>query len=257
MQTSSQRDRARRFIDLHVKGDPVILYNIWDAGSARAVEESGAKSIATGSWSVAAAHGFADGEKIPFDLVIANVERITASVALPVTIDLEGGYSATASEIQVNVKRVIDAGAVGINLEDQVVGGEGLYPVRDQCARIAAARAAADEASLPFFINARTDVFLKSEPARHNGAPMDEAEQRATAYADAGASGLFAPGLRDAGGIERLCKSTTLPVNILFLPDVTSLAQMAGLSVARLSYGPHPYRVMINALKEAARTAWS
>lgn len=248
-------EQARRLIDLHVKGDPLILFNIWDAGSAKAIEEIGAKAVATGSWSVAAAHGFDDGEKLPFDLVVANTQRIVESVTIPVTIDLEGGYGSHPSEVRDNVSRVIAAGAVGINLEDQIGDGEGLYSIEVQCTRIAAARAAADTVSMPFFINARTDVFLQSDPVHHGGAPMTDAERRAAAYADAGASGLFAPALRDEAGIERLCKSVRLPVNILVRPEMPSLKRMAALGVARISYGPGPYRLMIQALKEAGRRA--
>ena len=146
---STQKEKAESFRDLHVKGDPVILFNIWDAGSARTVEEAGAKAIATGSWSVAAANGFDDGEEMPFDLALANLERIIASVSVPVTIDLEGGYAQDEAGLKDNVGRVIGAGAVGINFEDQIVGGEGLYSIEDQCARIAAIRDAADRGGRP------------------------------------------------------------------------------------------------------------
>src|SRR5215204_5999164 len=193
----TQKAKAELFRDLHIKGNPLILYNIWDAGSAKAIEEAGAKAIATGSWSVAAANGFKDGEEMPLDLALTNLERIVASVSAPVTIDLEGGYTTDNSQLKENIKKVIGAGAVGINFEDQIVGGEGLYAIEEQAARIEAVRQAAEQVSLPLFINARTDVFLKTYPARHNIAQLDEAARRASAYARAGASGLFAPGLRD------------------------------------------------------------
>src|SRR5687767_2703726 len=140
--TTTQTERADIFTSLHIKGDPLILFNVWDAGSARAIQEIGAKAIATGSWSVAAAQGYADGQEIPFDFALANLKRILASVDLPVSIDLEGGYGDSATELQESVTRVIEAGAVGINFEDQIVGGTGLYSVEGQRARIEALREA-------------------------------------------------------------------------------------------------------------------
>jgi 2-methylisocitrate lyase-like PEP mutase family enzyme len=252
-----QSERADRFRELHVKGNPLILFNIWDAGSAKAIEEAGAKAIATGSWSVAAANGFADGEKLPFGFALANLERIVACVDAPVTIDLEGGYATDNEELKKNIKKVIAAGAVGINFEDQIVGGEGLYAVEEQCARIEAIREAAEQSSVPFFINARTDVFLKTYPAVHDEAQLGEAIRRAAAYAHAGASGLFAPGLRDAEFIKRLCELSSLPVNIMVLPDTPPPGELAKLGVARISYGPIPYNQTMEALKEAGRKAFS
>jgi len=140
----TQSEHAHLLNDLHIKGDPLILFNIWDAGSAKALQEIGAKVIATGSWSVAAAHGYDDGEKLSFDLALANLRRIIASVDLPVTIDLEGGYGQSPVQVQETVTKVIEAGAVGINFEDQIIDDEGLYSIEDQCARITAARAAAE-----------------------------------------------------------------------------------------------------------------
>lgn len=254
---STQRDKADAFTNLHVKGSPLIVFNVWDVGSARTIEEAGAKAIATSSWAVAAANGFGDGEKMPFELAIANFERIVKSVSLPVSIDLEGGYATDPSELKENIKRVIAAGAIGINFEDQIVGGDGLYSIEDQCARIAAIRETAQTASIPLFINARTDVFLKTYPAKHDEAQLEEAVRRAEAYAKAGASGLFAPGLRDNELVKQLCELSPNPVNIMMLPDAPPPAALGQLGVARISYGASPYRQMSEALKEAGREAFS
>lgn len=247
-----QVDKAHLFISLHRKGDPLVLFNIWDAGSAKAVAEAGAKAIATGSWSVAAANGYADGESIPLGFAIENIRRIAESVELPVTLDFEGGYSESPGGLRANVARVIDAGAVGINFEDQIVGGDGLYPVEQQADRIRAIREAADERGVPLFINARTDVFLKTLPEPETEKQLDEVIERASAYAGAGASGFFAPGLRNAEMIRKLCETSPLPVNIFVVPGVPSNEVMAALGVARISYGPGPYRRMIEWLKAAA-----
>ncbi len=253
----TQREKADIFRDLHVKGNPLILFNIWDAGSAKAIEEAGAKAIATGSWSVAAANGFDDGEKLAFAFALANLERIAASVDAPVTIDFEGGYTMDNAELKENIKKVIAAGAVGINFEDQIIGGEGLHTVEEQCARIAAIREAVAQAAIPLFINARTDVFLKTYPAKHDEAQLDEAIRRAGAYARAGANGFFSPGLRDTEFIQKLCEFSPIPINIMVLPDTPPPRELAKLGVSRISYGPEPYRRMTEALKESARKAFS
>lgn len=249
-------ERAEAFANLHIKGDPLILFNVWDAGSAQAVAEAGAQAIATGSAAVAVAHGFQDGEQLPFDLALANLRRIIERTALPVSLDMEGGYAQSPSQLQDNVRRVIEAGAVGINFEDQIVGGEGLYPVDEQCSRIAAARQAAEKAGIPhFYINARTDIFLKLDPAQHQESHLEQAVERAAAYAEAGASGFFAAGLGNAEWIKRLCAESPLPVNILVMPHVPATKELATLGVARISYGSRPYRQLLASLKETARKA--
>ncbi len=252
-----QKEHAQQFNNLHVRGDPLILFNIWDAGSAKAVASSGAKAVATGSWSVAAAHGFNDGEALPLELMLENLERIVASVDLPVTCDVEGGYGSQPADVAKTITNVITAGASGVNLEDQIVGGSGLYSVKDQCARVRAARDAAGSAGVPLFINARTDVFLKLDRADYNSEFLKEALHRAEAYTDAGANGFFAPGLSDAGSIEELCRRSPLPVNVMVLPDMPSFKQLADMGVARISYGPSPYRQVMEALTEAGRAALS
>lgn len=253
----SQKEKAESFGKLHVKGSPVILFNCWDPGSAKIIEQAGAKAIATSSWAIGVAHGFDDREKLPLELAVANLERVVQSIALPVTLDMESGYATKPSELKENIAKVIAAGAVGINFEDQIIGGEGLYSIEQQCTRIAAVREAADKASIPFFINARTDVFLKAPPDKHGEVLLEEVVHRGNAYAGAGASGLFAPGLRDSKLIQKLCESSPLPVNILMLPDAPPTRTLAQLGVARISYGSRPYRELSEALKEAARKAFS
>lgn len=254
---NNQANIARSFAELHLKGDPLVLFNVWDAGTARAVQEIGAKAVATGSWAVAAANGFEDGEKMPLELAIANLERIVEAVDLPVTLDFEGGYAEEPGALKENVKRVIGAGAVGINFEDRVIEGSGLYSVEKQCERIRAIRDAADEAGVPLFINARTDVVLPLDTSSHNEAHLDEMIERGRAYADAGASGLFAPALVNPDFIGRLCEASPIPVNILIWPGVPSPAELAGLGVARISYGASSYRMTMEVFKAEGRKALS
>ena len=237
----TQARKARDFADLHVPGRPLVLYNIWDAGGAKAVAEAGAKAIATGSWSVAAAHGYPDGQAISMDLALQIVSRIAATVDLPVTVDFEGAYAEAPEGVAANVTHVVRTGAVGINFEDQIVGGAGLYPPAAQHDRIKAVRRAAEAADIPLFVNARTDLFLKqADRGKHEGL-LAEAKDRAAAYAEAGANGFFAPGLVGSDLIGTICEAVALPVNILMVGGAPTIAALASLGVARISYGPGPY----------------
>lgn len=238
------------FAALHVPGDPVVLYNIWDVGSAHAVAAAGARALATGSHPVADAHGFADGQGVPLDFALDNARRIVAAVDLPVSVDFEGAYSVDPDEGAANMKRLADTGAVGCNFEDQVIGGEGLHPLDVQCARIRAAR---DAVGVDFFINARSDLFLKVK--QHDEALADEAIERARAFADAGADGFFLPRLGDLRLAERIVKAVPIPVNAIAYPGAPTRAEFAGAGIARISHGPFPHKALMAQLTEAARAA--
>jgi 2-methylisocitrate lyase-like PEP mutase family enzyme len=248
----TQSEKANLFKSLHIKGDPLVLYNIWDAGSAKIVASAGARAVATGSASVAMAYGFTDGEKIPLHIVLENLRYIVASTELPVSLDFEGAYGVAPEAVAVTCAQAISAGAIGFNFEDQIIGGEGLYAVEDQCARIEAMRSCGDSAGVDVFINARTDIFLKAQPADHNSQNLDAALERAHAYAQAGASGFFAPGLDDEILIARLCENCPLPVNFMMTPQAATIARLGELGVSRISFGPGPYRAAMQALKMAA-----
>ncbi|OHV26833.1 isocitrate lyase/phosphoenolpyruvate mutase family protein [Rhizobium sp. RMa-01] len=253
----NQTEKARAFHALHQKGNPIVLYNIWDAGTAKAVAEAGARALATGSWSVAAAHGFADGEKLPMSVLVETAKSITDFVDLPLSVDFEGAYSAEPAGAAANVARLVEVGAVGINFEDRVVAGEGLYPAESQAARIRAIRAMADAKDIPFFINARTDLFLaESDLAKHAGL-VDEAIERGRAYAAAGGNGFFVPGLIDPGLIEKICAASSLPVNVMMRTGAPDVKTLARLGVGRISYGPGPYRSMMEKLKQEAAAIYS
>ena len=241
-----------RFADLHVPGNPLILFNAWDAGSAQAVAKAGASAIATGSASVAMANGFGDGQQVPLEYALANAKRIVEAVELPVTVDFEGAYSDDPHEGARNMVRLADAGAVGCNFEDQIVGGEGLHPIEVQAERIAAARATVGP---EFFINVRTDLFLKAKQETHDEAMLDEAIARGRAYAEAGASGYFVPMLGNLEYLRRLCAESSVPVNFMNYPGCPSNAEVAATGVARISHGPFPYMDLMGKLETMAREA--
>ena len=232
-----------------------MLFNVCDAGSAKAVAEAGAKAIATSSWSVAKANSFADGERLPLELAVANLRRIVSATELPVTIDLEAGYGDAPDAVGETMKLVIDAGAVGCNLEDSFPANGKLRETRDQCHRIRRARQTADAAHLHFFLNVRTDVFFETPPEKHPDAMVAEAIDRAYPYADAGADGLFAPGLVDITLIGRLAKESSLTLNIMVSDATPSVRMLTEHGIARLSHGPRPYLVARKALETAARAA--
>ena len=230
----TQSEKFQTFRALHHMGNPFVLYNIWDAGSAKAVAGAGAVALATGSAPLAVAQGFADGENIPLDLALGIVRRIVDGVDLPVSMDFEGGYAVDPATITANVTRVLETGAVGVNFEDQVIGGAGLYDIETQVTRIAAVRAA----SADVFINARTDLFLKEPDGAKHAELMEAAITRAAAFKAAGADGFFAPGLVDGDLIGALCAAVALPVNILKKPTAPDHDALGKLGVARISYGP-------------------
>jgi 2-methylisocitrate lyase-like PEP mutase family enzyme len=241
-----QIKKAEEFASLHVKGVPVILYNAWDAGSAKAIIGAGAKAIATSSWSVAAALGYKDGEDLPLSLAEHVIRGIATTVNVPVTVDFEGGYSDDDQKLASNITKLLELGVIGINFEDRVVKGTGLYGIDRQAKRIAAIRRAAEQRGISFFINARTDVFLG------NGGDVEEALRRAHAYAAAGASGFFIPGVIDPALIQRIVEEVTLPVNVMVMDGVPSNDKLAKLGVSRVSYGPIPYIEAMEALQKKA-----
>jgi 2-methylisocitrate lyase-like PEP mutase family enzyme len=211
---------------------------------------AGAKALATGSHPVADANGWPDGEQVPIDFALANAGRIVAAVELPVTVDFEGAYSADPDEGARNVARLAETGAVGCNFEDQVVGGEGLHPLDLQVRRIAAIRRAAGD---QFFINARTDLFLKTQT--YDDALIDQVVERGKAFAGAGASGFFVPRLSDPRQIERIVREVPLPLNVIAFPGAPDKAVWASAGVARISHGPFPHRALMKSFEDMARSA--
>ena len=240
------------FAALHVPGDPVILYNIWDVGSAHAVVAAGAKALATGSHPVADANGWPDGQKVPIEFAFANAKRIVEAVEVPLTVDFESAYSTDPEKGAANVARLKETGAVGCNFEDQVIGGEGLHALDLQVKLIEAIRRAVGG---DFYINARTDLFLKTQT--YDDALIDQVVERGKAFADAGASGFFVPRLSDPKQIERVVREVPLPLNVIAFPGAPDKKVWANAGVARISHGPFPHRALMAKLTEMAAQAFA
>ncbi len=244
-------DMIEHFASLHVPGKPLILYNIWDAGSAKAVAAAGAKAIATGSYGVAEANGLKDGETVPMAQVLDNARRITGAVDVPVTLDFETGYGADPAEVSRSVAAAAETGIVGINIEDKRAGTREMVDTAEQVERL---RAAADSG---LFVNARCDLFIVNPADTHDASLADAALERARAYAQAGARGIFFPFVRDEALIARLCEASPLPVNILIGEGVPDHRRLAELGVARISHGHGPWAAAMAWLKREAEAVFA
>jgi 2-methylisocitrate lyase-like PEP mutase family enzyme len=220
---------ATTFHGLHRGPELLLLANAWDAGSARLIESLGARAIATTSAGVAWSHGYPDGDAVPAPLVIATAAAIARVIHVPLTMDVEAGYSDDPDAVGWFVAALIDAGAVGINLED----GSGSPDL--MCAKIARIRQVARDLGVDLFLNARTDVYL------HGLVPeaerVAETRARVVRYRDAGASGIFVPALVEPAAIAAIAAATELPLNLLAWPGLPVPAELARLGVRRLSAG--------------------
>ncbi|MEV0738405.1 isocitrate lyase/phosphoenolpyruvate mutase family protein [Streptomyces sp. NPDC050549] len=242
------RDRAPAFRALHVPGRPLVLPNAWDAASARIAEDAGASAVATTSAGLAWALGVPDGDRLDRDRALEAVARITSAVSVPVSADIESGFAKDPAGVADTVRAVLAAGAVGVNIEDALYGGEGvLRPVAEQAERIAAAREAADAEGVPLFVNARIDTFLRGAGG------VDATLERAAAFRAAGADGIFVPGAVEPGTVKELADGIDGPLNVLVGPGAPSVAELAALGVARVSAGSGVALAAYAVVRRAAR----
>jgi 2-methylisocitrate lyase-like PEP mutase family enzyme len=230
---TSQQEKAERFHALHQGPDILILANAWDVASAVIVADAGASAVATTSAGVSWSLGAPDGHKLARDLGVALIARIAAAVDVPVTADIENGYADTVAGVGETVRMVIEAGAVGINLEDGT--SSGLLEIEDHASRIDAARSAASASGVSLYINARTDIYLRGDgdPATR----LERTVERAGAYVAAGADGIFVPGVVDAETVTALVKEIDVPINIMVGRGAPPIPELASLGVARVSAG--------------------
>ncbi|MGC2694572.1 MAG: isocitrate lyase/phosphoenolpyruvate mutase family protein [Candidatus Angelobacter sp.] len=265
-------EKANRLLELHHAAAPLVLINAWDAASAAMVEQCGLPAIATSSAAVANSLGYADGQKVPWPEMLAAISRITRAVSVPVTADIEAGFTADANnlkQLESSIEQVIAAGAVGVNLEDalpasadpNVRHSSPLYPLPEQIARIQAARRAAEKLGIHLVINARVDAYWQSgvEPAE----ALRNTLERGEAYLKAGGDCVFIPGLRSPDHIRMVVNhlraqlGKTAPVNILAGPGVPQIPELAKLGVKRVSYGSGPHRAAMGLLRRMADEAKS
>jgi len=246
-----QKKKAKAFLAMHSGGDPLLLPNVWDVASARIVEEAGFPALATTSAGVAFSLGYPDGQKIHKDRMMATIARIALAVKVPVTADVESGYGNDPEAVARTARAVIMGGAIGLNLEDAT--GDRERPLLDlsvEVEKIRAVRDTADKFDVALVINARTDVYLLQggEPSSR----YDETIRRLSAYRDAGADCVFAPGLKEVTTIKRLVADLKCPVNILAGPGSPSVRELQALGVARVSLGSGPMRATLGTLRRIA-----
>ncbi len=240
----SQADRAARFRGLHAKGELLVLPNAWDVGSARLFESCGARAIATTSAGLAWSLGYADGNHVPPRVLAAAAREIARVTSVPLSVDAEAGLSKDAAAVGEAIRMLVDAGAVGVNLED------GLDSPDSLCAKIAAAKRAGESAGVALFVNARTDVFLKGLVPKERA--REETIARGLAYRAAGADGFFTPGLANAETIRAIAEAVDLPLNLMLVPGLPTHAELRALGVRRVSAGA---AIATNAYSLARREA--
>ena len=223
------RTASTRFRELHHAPTPLLVPNAWDAGSARLIESSGAKAIATTSAGLAWSRGYADGGALPPSVLLTAIAEIARVISVPLTVDMEAGYASELAAITENAFALASAGAVGINLEDATDRPEVL------CERIGAAKRGAARAGVDLFVNARTDVYLRGLTAPERA--VEESIARGLKYRDAGADGLFVPGVVEAGPIRQIVAGVPLPLNVLVWARLPPVSELAALGVRRVSAG--------------------
>lgn len=228
-----------------------MLVNVWDVAGAKIIEELGFPAVATASAGISASLGFEDNESIGRDAMLAVVKRIAGSVEVPVTADMEAGYGPTVEDAIATARGAIDAGAVGLNFEDSAhKDTSALYDAGLQAERIKAMRATGEQMGVPLVINARTDVYFRTELPDEE--KFREAARRAGMYLKAGADCIYVLGPKDEETIARLVKAIPAPMNLLAFPDAPPIARMAELGVKRISFGPRPMRLAMTAFRQAA-----
>lgn len=250
-----QKEKAARFLQYHHDKELLILLNSWDAGSSRLIEACGYKAIATTSMGIAATLGYPDCQVITLSEMLHAITGIVRAVHVPVTVDIEAGYGNTIDEILDAVKKFIDTGIVGINIEDSVDLKPDLVDEVEFCERLAAIRALATSMGLPLVINARTDAFYTStDPPR---AKLAESIRRGNAYREAGADCIFVQPVTDKKTIATLVKEIHAPINILVNPGnmvgvPPTVRELEDLGVARLSLGSGLLKATLALVKKVA-----
>jgi len=252
MDIREQAKKAERLRELHKGPEILVLANAWDAVSARIVEEAGYPAVATTSAGVANALGYRDGQRVSRKEMLDVVARIARAVKVPVTADFEAGYGTSVEEMRESAKKLVEAGAVGLNFEDVTGDDEStLVPVALQMEKIRAIRAASAAMGVSLLINARTDIYLM--PIGLANTRFERTVERLRAYREAGADCVFVPGLQDRELIGKLVKAVDAPLNILLQPNGPEIAELQKLGVARVSTGSGLMRAAMGAAQKMAK----
>ncbi len=251
MDVSDQARKAERLRELHHGDRILVLPNIWDAGGARMMEWLNYPAVATASAAIAYSLGYDDGQRITLDAMVEAVGRVASAVRVPVTADMEWGFAEQPGAVAANMRRVLRAGAVGINLEDSIREGDVLFPLEVQCARIRAVREMARQEGVPLVINARTDVFWPAVPGT-DAEKFDEAVRRARAYLDAGSDCFYPIVLGDLETLRRLREAIEAPINVLAPTSGATLRELEAAGIARVSLGPALMWAALTAMRNIA-----
>jgi 2-methylisocitrate lyase-like PEP mutase family enzyme len=244
METTTQSEKAKKFLSLHKSNKLLLLPNIWDPIGARILQAKGFPAVATASAAVSASLGYKDGEKIKYSTHLEIIKRIATSIDIPLTADIESGYAADLNQLKENINLLLDTETVGINLEDSI-GKEGiLRNINEQSERISVARETAMKRGIHLVINARTDVFLSKEN-RPTEELISEAIKRAEAYLMAGADCFYPVGVLDLETVKTLRKEIKSQINILGSARSVPLKTLQEIGINRVSFGPFIYRSLL------------
>lgn len=252
MDKEKQRKKAEDFLALHHDPKLLVLPNIWDPIGARMLEGAGFPAVATASAAVAFSLGYDDGERITFDVALDTISRIAGAVDVPVTADVESGYARDLDDLADNIRRVIRAGAVGINLEDSTREGGPLRDIEDQCDRLRAARAAADLEDIPLVINARIDVFMSDDGKADRAELVKETIDRAKAFTAAGADCVYPILAGDLETLEAIRKAVPTPINVYGCESAAPMRDLEAVGISRFSVGPWLLKAGLTRMKEVA-----
>ncbi|HEY4109124.1 isocitrate lyase/phosphoenolpyruvate mutase family protein [Puia sp.] len=240
------------FARLHQGPIPLLLGNCWDVHSAKLLADAGYPAIGFSSYALSTALGYEDGERLPFDLLLQTTRRITETIHAPFTVDMEGGFSRNIDGILANIDKVYAAGAVGINLEDTIAGEtRSFQPAAGFAKTIAAIADHLSRNNKNLFLNIRTDGFLLNIPTA-----LPETLARMRAYENAGANGIFVPGITGTDDIEQVVNATTLPINVMAIPGLPPIQTLQQLGVKRISMGPFLFSKVYAHAADLARTVY-
>ncbi|MGX5855584.1 isocitrate lyase/PEP mutase family protein [Dyadobacter jiangsuensis] len=228
------------FSQLHQQTEPLLLGNIWDVNSAHIYESAGYQAIGTSSHALATAFGYEDGENLPFDSILRVAKRVTETVKIPLTVDIEGGYSDTAAGIAKHIKMLYEAGVVGVNLEDTLAKPtRQLRPAGEFRQLLVEIVNRLEQENIKIFLNVRTDPFLLGLPNA-----LDETISRINSYENTGIHGIFVPCVVRAEDIRTITSETVLPVNVMCMPALPDFNALKSLNVKRISMGPFLFNKM-------------